>query len=119
MRGALFEALVVSEIFKYNYNHNEMPHLYFWRDVQGHEIDVIIEKSFNQTMPIEIKAGMTVTDDFFKGLVNWQEITGQYEVIPYVVYGGNENLVRKKTHIFTWKDITNMLQEIYVYPQDK
>ncbi len=51
IRGALFESFMVSELFKYSYNHNEKPQIYFWRDLRGHEIDVIIEKSFDKTIP--------------------------------------------------------------------
>jgi hypothetical protein len=33
-----------------------------------------------------------VSDDFFKGLNDWQEITEQELVNSYVVYGGDENI---------------------------
>jgi len=113
MKGALVESFVISEMFKYNYNHNEQPQLYFWRDIQGHEIDCIVEKSYEKTVPVEIKSGKTVIDNFFKGLGDWQEITEQRDVTSYVVYGGNDNMERKKACIFAWNNITQMLEEIY------
>lgn len=113
IKGALFESFVISEMFKYNYNHNELPQLYFWRDVQGHEIDCIIEKSLDITVPIEIKANRTYTPDFFKGLIDWQKITQQKDVTAQVVYFGDENLIRKNGNIFAWSAIADMLRDIY------
>lgn len=113
LKGPLFESFVISEFFKYSYNQNQQPQIYFWRDVQGHEIDAIIEKTFDQTIPIEIKASMTFSDNFFRGLLDWQNITQQANIPSYAVYGGNENLERKNGRIFAWDSIAKMLQEVY------
>jgi uncharacterized protein len=113
MRGHIFESMIIGEIFKYLYNQGQMPSLYFWRDIQGHEIDCIIEKSFNEIVPVEIKARMTVTTDFFKQLIDWQEISQQKDVTSYLVYAGKENMIRKHGKIFAWNRVTSMLKEIY------
>ncbi len=110
MRGPLFETFVVSELYKLFYNQGKTPHIYFWRDIQGHEIDCIIEKSLNQLIPVEIKAGMTIYSDFFKGIINWQEIT-QQATQPYLIYAGDEDQVRKYGHVLSWRHIY-ALQEI-------
>ncbi|HBY05656.1 MAG: AAA family ATPase [candidate division TM6 bacterium GW2011_GWE2_42_60] len=113
LKGALFESFVMSEFFKYNYNRSELPNIYFWRDVQGHEIDGIIELKFESVIPIEIKSGMTITKDFFKGLRDWNDITKQTDLAAYVVYGGTENLVRQQYRVFAWSDVPAMLDTIY------
>ncbi len=113
LRGALFESYVVSEMFKYNFNHNEVPSIYFWRDVQGHEIDVVIEKSFGVTVPVEIKARKTVTEELFKGLADWATITQQDDSESYVVYGGRDVMKMKKGRLYPWYAIDELLQEIY------
>jgi predicted AAA+ superfamily ATPase len=113
IKGAIFESFVMSEIFKFSFNVGELPQIYFWRDVQGHEIDCIIEKSMGHTIPVEIKAGKTIGSDFFKGLVDWQNITEQTENQSYVVYGGNSYFAHKHGHIFAWDTIATMLAEIY------
>lgn len=114
IKGALFESFAMSEFFKYNFNHIEQPSIYFWRDAQGHEIDCIIEKSVNCAVPIEIKAGKTISQDFFKGLLDWQKITGQ-EVGPgmFVVYGGNDTIEQAQKNVFAWHAIADMLKRIY------
>ena len=64
-------------------------------------------------IPVEIKSRMTVSNDFFKGLIDWREITKQEDVESYVVYAGKENLIRKQGNIYTWEDITKMMKKIY------
>lgn len=112
MRGHLFESLMMSELFKYNFNHNLVQNLYFWRDVQGHEIDCILEKSYDKIIPIELKSSMTISPDFFKGLASWNKIT-QQEVHSYVLYGGNDYRARQSEEIFSWREVNKLLDKIY------
>ena len=115
IKGALFESFVISEIFKYSYNHNAQPQIYFWRDTQGHEIDCMIEKSFGNVVPVEIKSGMTIKDDFVKGLNGWKEMTEQPDLSSYVVYGRDDIMSTfKKTNIVGWSSIAQMLQQLYM-----
>lgn len=52
--GQFFESFVVSEIIKSFYNQGKEPPIYFYRDTNQKEIDLLIE--YNQTIyPIEIK----------------------------------------------------------------
>lgn len=112
IKGALFESMTIAEMFKFNFNHNQQPQIYFWRDVQGHEVDAIIERALDVVIPIEIKAGMTVMNDFFKNLTDWQEITkNPYE--SYLVYTGNEKFKQKQVNIYGWRLIDTMLEKIY------
>ncbi len=113
LRSALFESFVISEFFKYNYNHNESPRIYFWRDAQGHEIDCIIEKSYLELIPVEIKASKTMSSSFFDGLIDWKKISNQENVTSYIVYGGVDSMKRDKGHLFSWQEITAMLEIIY------
>ena len=52
--GALFETFVVSEILKTYYNAGKEHYIYYYRDVDKKEIDLIIE-SGQKLYPIEIK----------------------------------------------------------------
>lgn len=53
--GELFEGFVVSEIVKSFLNHNgRLPDLYYYRDSNGREIDVVIEEG-RRLYPVEIK----------------------------------------------------------------
>ncbi|MCL2032932.1 MAG: ATP-binding protein [Methanomassiliicoccaceae archaeon] len=55
MAGAFFETYVISEVLKSYYNAGiSDPHLYYYRDKEGNEIDLIIEEN-GLLHPIEIK----------------------------------------------------------------
>lgn len=54
MDGAFFETYVVTEIVKSYYNAGRRPDLYYYRDIDGKEIDLLIAQG-NDIYPIEIK----------------------------------------------------------------
>jgi predicted AAA+ superfamily ATPase len=86
-RGALFENLIVVDLIKSRFNKAKSNNVFFWRDSVGHELDILIENG-NDLIPIEIKSGQTVTNDYFKGLNYWKKLTNSEG--GYVVYSGQE-----------------------------
>ncbi|MGE5382247.1 MAG: ATP-binding protein [Omnitrophica WOR_2 bacterium] len=90
-KGSLFENLVVTEFLKQRFNKGLSNNVYFWRDSTGNEIDLIIDKG-QSLLPIEIKSGMTVTTDYFKGLNFWNKLTGSQDGI--VIYAGDSQQTR-------------------------
>lgn len=54
MRGAFFETFVVSEIVKNKYNAGEKPFIYYYRDIDKKEIDLLIVEG-RKVYPVEIK----------------------------------------------------------------
>ncbi len=54
MDGAFFETYVVSEIVKSYYNAGKRPDLYYYRDIDGREIDLLLVEG-NKMYPMEIK----------------------------------------------------------------
>lgn len=69
MDGAFLETYVVSEIIKSYLNVGKRPDLYFYRDVDKYEVDLLIE-SGGKLYPIEIKKSKNPTnaDKNFKAL---------------------------------------------------
>ena len=65
MSGAIFETWVVSEIIKSYYNVGKQPPLYYYRDKEQREIDLIIERD-NKLHPIEIKKSGSPSKDSIK-----------------------------------------------------
>lgn len=66
MSGAMLETWVVSEIIKSYIHHGRTPRVFFYRDKDKKEIDVVIEE--NGTLyPIEIKKTASVQNLRFKG----------------------------------------------------
>ena len=54
MDGAFFETYVVSEIVKSYYNAGKRPDLYYYRDIDGREIDLLLVEG-DRIYPMEIK----------------------------------------------------------------
>lgn len=54
MDGAFFETYVVSEIVKSYYNAGKRPDLYYYRDIDGKEIDLLFVEG-DKIYPVEIK----------------------------------------------------------------
>lgn len=63
LRGAIFENMVVAEMMKRAYNCGEQPHLYFYREKSGVEIDIVQESGIDVNM-YEIKASRTYRPEF-------------------------------------------------------
>lgn len=66
MSGAFFETFIISEILKSYYNEGILePPLYFYRDKEQNEIDLLIQRG-NTLYPIEIKKHATPSRDDIK-----------------------------------------------------
>lgn len=102
MRGALFESLIIAELMKERYNQGLNSNLYFWRDSTGNEIDVIIEEGAD-VMPLEIKSGQTVTQDFFTGLQKWLKLSRNKK--GWLIYGGEQPQTRQNVEVLSWRDL--------------
>lgn len=67
MRGALFENFIVTEALKRRYNQGKESNLYFYRDSNQNEVDLLLKKH-SGLYGIEIKSAMTYHADFEKAL---------------------------------------------------
>jgi len=101
-RGAVFESFVISELLKSAWHTGDEPHLYFWRDSTGHEVDVIIYEGESQ-VPVEIKSSQTIASDFFANLHYWRKLAGDADGPAALVYGGNESYRREGVACYSWQ----------------
>ena len=77
MSGALFENFVISEVIKSYYNSgHDTQNLYFYRDKDKHEIDLVIEKD-GTLYPVEIKKTARPTIDMAKHFSVLKKIPGK------------------------------------------
>jgi uncharacterized protein len=104
LRGSIFETFVVAEWMKSFLNSGEQPAFYFWRDSNGVEVALLIERG-GRIMPVEIKSGKTVAADFFSGLEKWTALAGDMAIEPTLVYGGEENYRHKGIRIMGWQHL--------------
>lgn len=110
LKGNLFENMVIIEALKYRYNRGKRNNLFFWRDAKGHEIDLLIENG-PDVMPVEIKAGATISGDFFKGLRTFSDRLSSPAKASALVYGGSERQRRSDVSVWRAVDVAEMMSE--------
>jgi hypothetical protein len=98
LRGALYENLVLLEILKNRLNAGRRPDLFFFRDTNGNEIDLII-KSKRDLMPIEIKSASTFSPHFMKGIETFRKTVGERCRPGHILYNGPQSMTLKGVHI--------------------
>lgn len=111
-RGPLFESLLVADFQKQYYNLGLTPQLYYWRDKNGRiEVDCVADQGI-KLVPIEIKAGMTVNQDFFNSLTAWGELAGVDPASGYIVYGGDSPQNRAQGHVVGWRAAGELILQL-------
>ncbi len=85
--GQMFENLVVIECLKARSNQGKIPNLYFFRDSNGNEVDVLCEQGRALTA-IEIKSSSTYNPSLLKGLQRITRLSDQISQ-SYLVYSGD------------------------------
>lgn len=88
MRGAVFENLVVMECIKHRFNQGKEGNVFFYRDSNGQEVDILVKEE-GQLTAIEVKSSMTYQTDFAKTLKMLPQWTSTPIVRRSVVYGGD------------------------------
>ncbi len=110
LRGEIFETMVVSEFMKQYYNRGLQPNLYYWRDQQGYEIDLIAETAL-QSIPIEIKSSYTYRSDFIKNIRYFNKIQGK-ESDAYLILNGNIDERINAVNVTSFRKIKETVDKI-------
>lgn len=84
--GHIFENLIVLEAAKNLFNSGKLANLYFFRDSNGFEIDLLYPKG-REYIPIEIKSASTYKPELLKGLQRSQKYI-QNSQRSYLAYTG-------------------------------
>jgi predicted AAA+ superfamily ATPase len=103
-KGALFENMIITEYVKQNYHNNLYHDFYYWRDSNGHEVDLLVS---NDTAydTIEIKSTKTILPKQFAGLDFLANIGGDAIRRKILVYGGDSSQKRTHYQVWAWSDI--------------
>lgn len=108
LRGALVENLVIVELIKSRINRGLDPQLYFYRDVQGHELDLIFQSS-HELIPIEIKSAQSFHKEFLKNLLFFQQLVLERCQKGFLIYTGQEEQSIGMLHILNYMHAANIL----------
>ncbi len=102
-KGAIFENYGLLEILKNYKNKGDSQFFYFWRDSNGNEIDLLIEKG-KKVSCIEFKASETVKTDFIKSLHYLDELDKNIEFTHFLFNTQDTSQKRTNETIVSWKD---------------
>ncbi|MBI5558678.1 MAG: DUF4143 domain-containing protein [Deltaproteobacteria bacterium] len=85
------------EALKYRLHRSRRGNLHFYRDSNGNEVDLLLSHG-PDLYPVEIKAGMTINRDYFRGL---DYFSGIFPTLlgRGLVYGGDEAQQRTATAV--------------------
>lgn len=110
LRGSLFENMVIAEALKHRLNQGKRSNLFFYRDSKGNEVDLLLVKG-SDLFPIEIKAGMTITRDYLKGLKHFSKVfPDQIPKGSGLIYGGTEAQLRSNVSIVPFQQLDELLK---------
>lgn len=106
MRGHLFENMVIMDFLKDAYNAGRNGGLYFYRDSNGNEVDLLI-KNGSEYDCYEIKSASTFHPDFIKGLNSFEKAFPTMVRNKSVIYSGSPMPQYNGVSILTYRDIKN------------
>lgn len=102
-RGNIFENMMVSEHQKAIQHQYLNQDLYFWRDSNGEEID-LLWKTRETYFATEIKATKTIKSDLFRELDKFASFMSPDPVEKVLLYGGNESQKRTDYKVISWME---------------
>ncbi len=105
-RGSLFENMVIVELMKNRFNHNQRPDFYFWKDSNQVEVDLVSLEGLD-TQLFEMKYSFTPKAEFFKGLQSFRNTAPEHRKSGenIVVYAGDEGQKRSVATIESWRSL--------------
>jgi predicted AAA+ superfamily ATPase len=84
--GAVFENFVVSEVVKHQVNQGRRREVYYFRDRQGLEVDLLVPLGSKSMLLVETKSGRTVFPNDAAPLLRLCKAMKRYETTCLVVY---------------------------------
>lgn len=100
--GSLFENLVVADLFKRNFHQYQLRDYWFWRDSNGHEIDLLTKRSGGFDIS-EVKSTQTIMPRLVKGMEYFDQISNGLVKSKTLIYGGNDNQDRTNYKVRNWR----------------
>ena len=104
LRGPIFETWVVSEARKHRTNLGLTGGLWFYRDRNGAEVDLVVDRTDDLTL-VEAKSSTTASSSLFDGA---KRVRRHFETLPRpcsvaVAYGGDRFQSRTQGRLIPWR----------------
>lgn len=110
LRGRLYETMVVMELIKTRFNKGRDANMYFYRDSEKKEIDVLY-KHGSLLSAVEIKSSQTLSSDFTKGIQYLKNVVGNRFSQAYVVYSGKDEMIYHDVNILNHLHASRIIAE--------
>lgn len=88
MRGAIFENYIVMEVVKHRYNRGLLNGVYFYRDSNQNEVDILLKEE-GEITAIEVKSSMTYHTSFENTISKLSEWIKAPVINKMIVYTGD------------------------------
>lgn len=108
MRGHLFENFIIAEALKSRYNKGKESNLFFYRDSNGNEVDLLLKEGSNYRA-IEIKSSQTYHPEFEKGLKSINDLLGERLMEKAIIYTGELENDTAEIKLFNWRRLDKLL----------
>jgi uncharacterized protein len=102
LRGQLFETMIVADFLKSGFNAIETKDLYYFRDNNSNEVDLVTQGR-NAVDAVETKSSGTYDKSFMRGL-DWFAGIAKEPVTKTLVYGGAESFSGEGGRVLSWLD---------------
>lgn len=105
--GQIFENLVVMECVKRLQNSGRMAELYYFRDSNHNEVDLLIPDG-SDLIALEIKSAATFKSDHLKGLRRFKKLSSDV-AHSYLIYNGEKKELSDATTALNFREIRQIL----------
>ncbi len=97
--------MIISEYRKKRFFQGYEPNMYFWRDSNGLEVDLVTEENTKLSL-YEIKSSQTMNKKFFDSITKFCALSKITPKEKAVIYGGDLSLPQTTEHAgyISWKD---------------
>lgn len=102
MRGPLFETWIIGEFRKFRLNQGLPDDLYFWRDNNGLEADLVFETA-QGLQCVEIKSSQTITADLVRAGQRASRFVTEPVPAPWLIHGAPESYTREGVRCISWQ----------------
>jgi predicted AAA+ superfamily ATPase len=108
MRGAIFENYVVMEVIKHRYNRGLLNGVYFYRDSNQNEVDILLKEE-GEITAIEVKSSMTYHTSFEADISHLSDWIKTPVVKKMVVYTGDFENTTSDIKILNYRHLQHHL----------
>ncbi len=104
MRGHLFENFVIMEALKYRYNQGKESNLFFYRDSNGVEVDLLVKRG-NEYSAIEIKSSQTYHSEFEASIKSLSKVLKDRLGNKAIIYTGEFENNTSEIRLLNYKNM--------------